>query len=1136
MKSKIILAIAALGLIGVLGVSQETVKSPHGKMVKWDCQNCHSLDSWTQLKDSLEFNHDKTSFPLKGSHRSVKCAQCHTNLDFRKASQACVDCHNDVHRDQFGTSCQNCHTSESWKDSRDILDQHAQHGFSLTSVHAITDCAKCHVNSVQNEYAGAPHECRGCHSEDFNSTRDPNHIQAGFSSDCESCHQIASAGWTQTSYTHTDAFPLTGGHGGLDCNGCHSSSYKGTSKNCYSCHQSTFAGVRDPNHISGNFDHDCTKCHTTMAWLPATFDHAATAFALTGAHAKTACQSCHKTGYTNTSTACYACHQQSFAAALDPNHPSGGFSHECTICHTTTAWSPATFDHSKSRFPLVGAHQQVACANCHTSGYAGTATDCYSCHQTRFAAVTDPNHVSNNFDHDCTKCHTMNAWTPSTFDHKATLFPLTGAHSSVSCVSCHTTGYAGTPTTCYSCHQTQFASVTDPNHVSNNFDHDCTKCHTTTAWNPSTFDHKTTLFPLTGAHSSVSCVSCHTTGYAGTPTACYSCHQTQFTSVVDPNHVSNNFDHDCTKCHTTTTWNPSTFDHKTTLFPLTGAHSSVSCVSCHTTGYAGTPTTCYSCHQTQFTSVTDPNHVTNNFDHDCTKCHGTSAWLPSTFGHNATAFPLTGAHATATCKSCHITGYAGTPSTCYGCHQTQFTSVTDPNHVTSNFDHDCTKCHTTTAWNPSTFDHKTTLFPLTGAHVAVTCKSCHITGFAGTPTACYSCHQTQFTSVADPNHVTNNFDHDCTKCHGTSAWLPSTFGHNATAFPLTGAHATATCKSCHITGYAGTPSTCYGCHQTQFTSVVDPNHVANNFDQNCTKCHSTSAWLPSTFGHNATLFPLTGAHVAVACKSCHITGYAGTPNTCYGCHQARFTSVVDPNHVANNFDHDCTKCHSTTAWNPSTFNHSTTLFPLSGAHTIVACVSCHATGYTGTSTACYSCHQTEYSTVIDPNHVSNNFDHVCTKCHSTAAWTPATFDHRTTAFPLTGAHLTATCIACHRTGYVGTTTSCYACHQTSYASATSPNHASQVFPTDCKTCHSTTGWTPATWDHDGKYFPIYTGRHSTVWNTCTTCHNVVGNFAAFECINCHTHSKSVTDSHHTGQAGYQYTSAACFRCHPRGRV
>ena len=82
----------------------------------------------------------------------------------------------------------------------------------------------------------------------------------------------------------------------------------------------------------------------------------------------------------------------------------------------------------------------------------------------------------------------------------------------------------------------------------------------------------------------------------------------------------------------------------------------------------------------------------------------------------------------------------------------------------------------------------TTRRSLTGAHTAAACIACHATTFAGTPTTCYSCHQTDYESVAAPNnHVTNNFSHNCTSCHSTSAWLPS-LNHNSSPFRLPGAY------------------------------------------------------------------------------------------------------------------------------------------------------------------------------------------------------------------------------------------------------------------------------------------------------------------------------------------------------------
>ena len=54
-----------------------------------------------------------------------------------------------------------------------------------------------------------------------------------------------------------------------------------------------------------------------------------------------------------------------------------------------------------------------------------------------------------------------------------------------------------------------------------------------------------------------------------------------------------------------------------------------------------------------------------------------------------------------------------------------------------------------------------------------------------------------------------------------------------------------------------------------------------------------------------------------------------------------FTGTTNPESRAAGFPTDCTLCHTTTNWTASTFNHNTTSFPLTGAHTTVACASCH---------------------------------------------------------------------------------------------------------------------------------------------------------------------------------------------------
>jgi hypothetical protein len=226
------------------------------------------------------------------------------------------------------------------------------------------------------------------------------------------------------------------------------------------------------------------------------------------------------------------------------------------------------------------------------------------------------------------------------------------------------------------------------------------------------------------------------------------------------------------------------------------------------------------------------------------------------------------------------------------------------------------------------------------------------------------------------------------------------------------------------------------------------------------------------------------------------------------------------------------------AWSPARFDHANTRFPLTGAHRRVPCASCHGDGvYQGKSTDCYSCHKADYDGTTDPAHAAAGFPTACATCHNTTSWGDASFDHSRTAFPLTGAHASVACSGCHGDGiYQGKSTDCYSCHKADYDGTTDPNHVAAGIGTACASCHNTTSWNGADFTaHDQSYFPIYSGRHAGLWSACSTCHDVPNNFSQLTCLLCHPHdSKAQTDSNHTGVSGYQYTSQACYSCHPRG--
>ena len=1081
------IGLAALALLaGVSRAAAQVTVNPHGASVG-TCTTCHLPNAWRPVRIGADFKHALQTFPLDGAHATAACTTCHTSLDFSKASAQCASCHKDVHRAELGVDCARCHTTRAFSDQARLARVHEATRFPLRGAHSAVACETCHpfTSSGQAQYTGRPTTCVGCHRVAFDRAVSPPHVSAGFST-------------------------------------------------------------------------TCVTCHTETAWRGAPFDHNTTKLPLVGAHATVACATCHADGvFQGRPTTCVLCHQADYDRATNtPPHAAAGFPTTCTTCHTSnTTWKGAPFNHSTTQFPLAGAHAAATCVSCHADRvYKGKPTTCVSCHRPDYDRLTNsPPHAAAGFSTTCTTCHTSNTtWKGAPFNHSTTQFPLTGKHLTVSCASCHADGvFKGKPTTCVSCHRPDFERTTATAHVAAGFSTTCTTCHTSnTSWKGAPFNHSTTQFPLLGAHLTVSCASCHADGvYKGKPTSCVSCHQADYDRPTNsPPHAAAGFSTTCTTCHTSnTTWRGAAFNHSTTQFPLTGAHLTVSCASCHADGvYRGKPTTCVSCHRADYDRTTTPSHTAAGYSTDCTTCHTVnSTWRGAAFNHNTTQFPLTGAHLTVSCASCHADGvYRGKPTSCVSCHRPDYDRTTTPPHVTSGYSTDCATCHTVNnTWHGATFNHTTTQFPLAGAHLTASCASCHADGvYRGKLTTCISCHRPDYErSTNTPPHVAAGFSTTCTPCHtSNTTWVGGQFNHSTTQFPLIGAHLTVSCASCHADGvYRGKPTTCISCHRPDYDRTTTPAHAAAGYSTNCTTCHTgMNSWRGATFNHSTTQFPLTGAHLTATCASCHADGvYRGKPTACVSCHRPDYDRPTNnPPHAAAGFSTICTTCHTTATWQGGSFNHSTTQFPLTGAHLAVSCASCHADGvYRGKPTTCISCHRPDYERSTNtPPHVAAGFSTTCTTCHtSMTTWQGGQFNHSTTVFPLTGAHVTASCASCHADGvYRGKPTACASCHQAAFDATTNPNHRAAFWPNTCASCHTTTRWTGATFDHDGPYFPIYSGAHRGRWTTCAECHTSSSDYRVYTCITCH--QQSSTNSHHTGVSGYRYVSTSCYSCHPRG--
>ncbi|MFL6307270.1 MAG: multiheme c-type cytochrome [Candidatus Sulfotelmatobacter sp.] len=1079
-----VIAVALLAFTAYSGTGEAQVsggtRSPHGNLAI-PCQNCHTASGWTPIRAVPEFDHNRTRYPLRGMHQSVTCAQCHIKPVFSNVGQRCQDCHADIHKRQLGANCEACHTVRGWQVSIQQIQQH-NNRFPLTGAHAAVDCDACHKGGATSQFQTMSTACGSCHFKDFQATTNPNHVTAKFSTDCNTCH--SSDNWLNAKFDHSSTgFLLTGGHAvpPRQCTDCHTNNnYTLTTSACLTCHLKDFQATKNPNHVAANFPSNCLQCHTTAAWQPAKFDHSPVNFVLTGAHTvpPRQCTDCHvNNNYNLTSTTCVSCHLKDFQGATNPNHVSGGFAQTCETCHTTAAWQPASFDHAKSGFPLTGAHTVPPrqCTDCHVNNnFNITSTTCVSCHQNDFNNAVSP------------------------------------------------VAHAGFPTTCQ-------------------------QCHDTVQWTNAKFDHSTTGFTLSGAHTVPprQCTDCHVNNnFNITATACVSCHQTDYNKATTPVPHSG-FPTTCAQCHDTVAWTDGKFDHSTTGFVLSGAHTVPprQCTDCHVNNnFNITATACVSCHQTDYNTATTPVPH-SGFPTTCAQCHDTVAWTDGKFDHSTTGFVLTGAHTVPPrqCVDCHVNNnYNLTSTTCVSCHLKDFQGTTNPNHVSSGFAQTCEKCHNTAAWQPATFDHATSGFPLTGAHTVPPrqCTDCHVNNnYNITATACVSCHQTDYNTATTPVPH-SGFPTTCQQCHDTVAWTNGKFDHSTTGFILAGAHTVPPrqCTDCHVNNnYNITATACVSCHQTDYNTATTPV-PHSGFPTTCAQCHDTVAWTDGKFDHSTTGFVLTGAHTVPPrqCTDCHVNNnYNLTSTTCVSCHLKDFQGTTNPNHVSSNFPQTCQQCHSTTSWLNATFDHSTTGFPLSGAHTVPPrqCTDCHVNNnYNITATACVSCHQTDYNTATTPVPHAG-FPTTCQQCHDMVAWTDGKFDHSTTGFVLTGAHTVPPrqCVDCHvNNNYNLTSTTCVSCHLKDFQGTTNPNHVSSNFPQTCQQCHSTTSWLNATFDHNTTGFAL-TGSHTVPPRQCTDCHvNNSYNITATACVSCHQtdYNTALSPVNHV-TAHFPTTCASC---------
>ncbi|MGC3996103.1 MAG: cytochrome c3 family protein [Anaeromyxobacter sp.] len=561
------------------------------------------------------------------------------------------------------------------------------------ALEGIGSCTKCHEAGQQLSAAA----CLSCHGELRSRVAQGRglhgRLSAADKASCQTCHHEhlgrdnALVDWGaggQKRFDHgRTGFALNGKHRTADCARCHDprlvadagvkevlakqpgrKTFLGAPTACASCHV---------DEHRGQVGTDCARCHGEEAWRPVrAFDHARTAFPLTGKHQRVDCAKCHKPAEAppaqaaagqvgprsaNTMTrlkgipfaACTDCHK-------DPHQDR--FGQGCASCHTTSDWrkvgASATGErafHDKTRYPLRGQHATVACAACHGAparykGLAfGACTDCHAdAHVGQLAAAPPAGATGaaarpRTGPPDCARCHTVDGFLPARFeveDHDALAYRLEGAHRAVACNACH---------------------VRDPKLA------DKVPAAVRADLQKRKRPVRVSLARL-DLPRPADCRSCHKDPHGG-----------QFDARVKAE--------GCTACHGLESFQKVRFDHgRDTRFPLLGKHAQAACASCHrpddggVVRYKPVAVTCAGCHA-------DPHaaqFAVKGKGTDCARCHAPLGWKEGLIFAHAnpfTTFLLEGKHKTVGCAQCHPTvSVAGTPTRryrplptkCQGCH------------------------------------------------------------------------------------------------------------------------------------------------------------------------------------------------------------------------------------------------------------------------------------------------------------------------------------------------------------------------------------------------------------------------------------------------------------------------------------
>lgn len=301
---------------------------------------------------------------------------------------------------------------------------------------------------------------------------------------------------------------------------------------------------------------------------------------------------------------------------------------------------------------------------------------------------------------------------------------------------------------------------------------------------------------------------------------------------------------------------------------------------------------------------------------------------------------------------------------------------------------DCEICHTTASWKDVEFSHEEAGFDLSHSHARVSCVQCHeINNFAGVGKDCRGCHKDVHESRLGP---------DCERCHTSRQWVifDTEEIHARTRFPLWGRHIQIDCRNCHADllegDYAVSARDCIDCHEGDYLTTGNPEHVSLGISTSCSECHEPIQWRPANFPSHDPIFPIfSGEHRGAwdFCSDCHPDPAIFSIFSCFQCHSR---SAMDDEHggiQGYRYDNQtCLSCHPT-GEGGEFGDHDQLYFPIfSGKHrdNWDDCTSCHIDPNNWSRFSCIDCHEHRQSKMDDTHNDIDGYvydSQACYDCH-----------------------------------------------------------------------------------------------------------------------------------------------------------